>query len=310
MDVVIENLTCRFGRTLAVDNVSFSLPAGCVTGLVGPNGAGKTTLLRMMAGYVQPDNGDIRYDGVSVVDYPEKTAFRVALMSDTLPAAREWRVRDYLEFYGRANGLEGASLRERMAEVYRLCTLDPIADKRLNAISKGMKQRVALARILLVAPPLLLLDEPAAGLDPRVRVDLRNIVRDLAEKGHALLVSSHILAELEDMCDEVLIMEHGRKVRHGTLRQLENEPQGSSCTVVLEFSEVDDALRTRLAALPGSPRLTFENRRKVLAELPDRTAADSFMAALFAAHLPLAVYHASNVTLESIFIESTGNNLQ
>lgn len=312
MEIKVENLTRRFGGTLALDDVSFTLASGKVTGLVGPNGAGKTTLLRIMSAQDAPDSGDILYDGISLVDYPERVAYRAALMPDTLPDTSAWRVWDYLDFYARANRLEGAVRIRRLEEIRELCNLMPIWEKRLNTISKGMKQRVSLARVLLASPELLLLDEPAAGLDPRARIELRDIIRKLSGQGSTILLSSHILSELEDMCDEMMIMECGRKVSHGSLAQLENDRRkaASRCEFVLEFQEVTIEMLEQLRHLPGCLECRQEDRRRVRITTASQELADGFMAALFQAHIPVAAYHAGGLSLESLFIESTGNKLQ
>lgn len=307
MEICVENITRRFGNTVALDNVSFQLASERITGLVGPNGAGKTTLLRIMAAQDAPDCGDIRYDGVSAVDYPECIATKAVLMPDALPNTTSWRVWDYLDFFARANNLVGQQRIDKLNNVKQLCHLEALWDNPLNTLSKGMKQRVSLARVLLSPAPLLLLDEPAAGLDPRARIELRDIVRNVANEGRTLLVSSHILSELEDMCDEMLIMEAGRKVSHGPLIQLENENSAASneCTLLLEFQEVTPELTERLMALPRALSCIAEDRRRVKITTASQYDADVFMAALFIAHIPLSSFRASGRSLESLFINAT-----
>ena len=307
MEICVENITRRFGNTLALDDLSFKLTPGCITGLVGPNGAGKTTLLRLMAGQDAPDSGNIRYDGISAVDYPERIADKAVLMPDSLPNTTAWRIWDYLDFFARANKLRGSQRIDKLEEVKQLCDLEEIWNNPLSTLSKGMKQRVSLARVLLSPAQLLLLDEPAAALDPRARIELRDILRTVAQNGRTMLVSSHILAELEDMCDEMLIMDRGKKIRHGSLTQLENEQSAHAqkCIFLLEFQEVTPEILAKLQALPLVQTCAVEDRRRVKVTVASQKHADAFMAALFTTHLPLVTYRAAGRSLESLFVEIT-----
>ena len=215
MRLEIDGITKYFGRTVALDRVSFALEGAGIHGFVGPNGAGKTTLLRILAGLDEPDAGDARIDGVSLIEYPEKMRRRIGFMPDTLPDARDLTVGEYLDFHARAFGLRGADREKELRRVGDLTALDGLLDKTLAALSKGMKQRVSLARILIHDPELLLLDEPAAGLDPRARIELRDILLRLAAAGKTVFLSSHILSELEDMITGLVILERGKLVSAG-----------------------------------------------------------------------------------------------
>ena len=215
MRLEIDGITKYFGHTVALDRVSFSLERSGIHGFVGPNGAGKTTLLRILAGLDEPDAGDARIDGVSLIEYPEKMRRRIGFMPDTLPDARDLTVGEYLDFHARAFGLRGGIKARELRRVCDLTRLDELLDKSLAALSKGMKQRVSLARIMIHDQELLLLDEPAAGLDPRARIELRDTLLHLAEDGRTIFLSSHILNELEDMITGLVILERGKLVSAG-----------------------------------------------------------------------------------------------
>ena len=196
MDVKIVNLKRYFGKTRAVNDISFEFTAGNIFGFVGPNGAGKTTAMRILATLDDPTDGNVYINGVSLVDDPERGRRYVGFMPDTLPAHRDMTVHEYLDFFARAYDLRGAKRLAVVDSVEEFTNLKGIREKFLRALSKGMKQRVSLARALVHDPPVLILDEPAAGLDPRARVELRELLKVLADQGKAILISSHILTEL------------------------------------------------------------------------------------------------------------------
>ena len=213
MKVEVTNLVKTFDRGFrAVDGLSFSFSSGEVIGFVGPNGAGKTTTMRIMATLDTPDSGDITLDGVSVLDHPEQAHALIGFMPDDLPSRTDTTVDEYLDFFARAYGLKGAAIRKAVEDVEEFTGLTAFRDRTLNALSKGMKQRVSLARALVHDPAVLIMDEPANGLDPRARIELRELVKALGENGKAILVSSHILSELEEMCTSSVIIERGRRL--------------------------------------------------------------------------------------------------
>lgn len=225
MTLETKNLRRVFKRTVALEGLSLTLKPGDVVALVGPNGSGKTTLMSLMAGLDRPTAGDVLLDGRSVFEYPEEAARVIGFMPDSLPNQSDVSAHEYVDFFARAAGLRGAELERRVAETEAFVNLGPIADKVLSALSKGMKQRVSLARALVHDPAVLILDEPASGLDPRARLEFRQYVKRLAEKGKTLLIASHILSDLEDLCNGCLILERGRLVKRieGSLKGVDLE---------------------------------------------------------------------------------------
>ncbi|MEX0886170.1 MAG: ABC transporter ATP-binding protein, partial [Phycisphaeraceae bacterium] len=210
MQISVTKLTRRFGQTVAVDDLSFRFGGGQIFGFVGPNGAGKTTTMRILATLDEPTTGDACIDDISVVEDPEQARRLIGFMPDSEPTHRDVTVHEYLDFFARAYGLRGARRSDTVERVESFTNLGGIREKALRALSKGMKQRVSLARALVHDPPLLVMDEPAAGLDPRARVELRELLKVLAEQGKAILISSHILTELAEICDGAVIIERGR----------------------------------------------------------------------------------------------------
>jgi ABC-2 type transport system ATP-binding protein len=220
MKIDVVHLVKHYGKTKAVNDISFTFASGQIYGFVGPNGSGKSTTMRILATLDEPTHGDAFLDGISVVEYPEKTHHLVGYVPDALPAHRDISVHEYLDFFARAYGVKGKKRREVVESIEEFTNLTGIREKHVNALSKGMKNRVSVARALVHDPPVLIMDEPAAGLDPRARIELRELLRILAGQGKAILISSHILTELAEICNGAVIIERGRILRAGTLEQI------------------------------------------------------------------------------------------
>ncbi len=250
MHVNILNLRKDFGATRAVDDISFTFSSGQIIGFVGPNGAGKTTTMRILATLDEPTSGDAKIDGVSIVEVPEGARRLVGYVPDSLPMHRDISVHEYLDFFARAYGLTGVQRRQVVKNIEAFTNLTDIRERTLYALSKGMKQRVSLARALLHDPPVLVMDEPAAGLDPRARVELRELLRILSDQGKAILISSHILTELSEICDSAVIIEQGRIITAGTLQEIA-KPQVEQQTVLIRPLDRQDDLYQMLLLIPN-----------------------------------------------------------
>lgn len=221
--VEVCHLERRFGPVHAVRDLSFSIEPGQVVGFIGANGAGKTTTMRMMATLEMPDGGSIRIAGHDVVGSPNEVRRSIGWMPDAYGTYDNMTVLEYLDFYARAFGFKGHDRQARVADVMEFANLTELADRPMNKLSKGMGQRLCLGRTLLHDPALLIMDEPAAGLDPKARIEFKNLVRLLAEDGKTLFISSHILSELGEMCDTLLFIDGGRLVHHGSSESLISE---------------------------------------------------------------------------------------
>jgi ABC-2 type transport system ATP-binding protein len=251
MQVTVRNLKRYFGQTRAVDDITFMFGSGHVFGFVGPNGAGKTTTMRIMATLDEPTDGDIYLDGVSLVEEPEMARRLIGFVPDSLPSHRDITVHDYIDFFARAYGICGRQRMEMVDQIEEFTNLKGIRYKFLNALSKGMKQRVCLARALVHNPPVLVMDEPAAGLDPRARIELRELLKILAGQGKAILISSHILTELAEICDGTVIIEQGKILRAGTLEEIIACDKKAKSTVRLRPAGKYDELQKELLQTPS-----------------------------------------------------------
>lgn len=228
--VEVNNIVRWFEQVRAVDGVSFTLDAGQVVGLIGANGAGKTTTMKILATLDLPDSGTVQLNGIDIAQYPGQVRRLIGWMPDHFNPYQNVTVADYLDFFGRACGWRGTDLVRRTREVTEFTELGPLATRLTDKLSKGQAQRLCLARTLLSDPSLLLLDEPAAGLDPKARMEFKNLVRLLREQGKTLLISSHILTELGEMCDSLVFMDGGRVVHHGDTESLQRHDSGDGAT--------------------------------------------------------------------------------
>ena len=313
MRLEINNITKTFGRTVALDKVSFVLEQPGIHGFVGSNGAGKTTLLRILAGLDEPDSGDAAIDGVSRIEYPEKFRRRIGFMPDTLPNSRSIIVKEYIDFYASAFGLAGEAKPAKIKAVCELTKLDEMLGKPLSALSKGMKQRVLLARLLIHDPELMLLDEPAAGLDPRARVELRDTLLELARRGKTILLSSHILSELEDMISGLVILERGKLVSAGKFGAAADDAAGGEELILVPAPGVDAGnWAERLAKIDGVEKCAAAPGGRQLALTLARGAFERVLPEVIAAGFPLAALRRPELApdLERIFLDRTTGGVQ
>jgi ABC-2 type transport system ATP-binding protein len=244
----VEGLIKDFGPLRAVDNLSFQLDKGRICGFVGPNGAGKTTTMRIIATLDEATAGQVHVDGMSVFEHPYEVRRKIGFMPDHYGAYPSLTCEDYLEFYARAYELDRDTRRTRIAGIMEFTGLDRIAQKEVESLSKGMRQRLNLGRALINDPKLLVMDEPAAGLDPRARVEFRYLVRTLAERDKTVFISSHILTELAEICDYILIIDEGRDVVFGRFEDIRKELQeGTEITVRLLNTEELERLEMMLS---------------------------------------------------------------
>ena len=218
--IKVEGLTKKFGGTLAVDNLSFEVAEGDVFGFIGPNGAGKTTTIRILSTVLDPTRGTAFIAGHSILDEPEKVRGVIGYMPDFYGLYDGIEVWEYLDFFARAYRLRRKQRRRVIDDVMELTDLGALSTKLVGTLSKGMKQRVCLAKTLLHDPQVLILDEPAAGLDPRGRIELRALLKELARMGKTIFISSHILTELGDICNSVGIIEKGRLLVCGDIEEI------------------------------------------------------------------------------------------
>ena len=244
----VSNLTKYFGDYAAVRDVSFDVAKGQIVGFLGPNGAGKTTTMRILAGYLTATSGTATIDGLDVFWKPLEVRRRIGYMPENCPLYTDMRVVEYLHFRAGIKGLHGGRRRQRLDYVLHRCWLTDVRRQLIGTLSKGYRQRVGLADALLADPPVLILDEPTAGLDPTQIRASRELIRELGTE-HTILLSTHILPEVEMTCDTVIIIHQGRVAASGSLGELERQA-GEQTTVVVETEgKVDPAPLRELAGV-------------------------------------------------------------
>jgi len=248
--IEVANLTKRFGNTIAIDGVSFTVGRGEIVGLLGPNGAGKTSTMRILACFLSATGGDARVAGLDVFSDPLGVRRKIGYLPEDVPLYGEMRVSEYLRFRGSLKGLRRRKLSERVDDVVGTCGLTEVRERVIRQLSKGFKQRVGLADSLIHEPELLILDEPTIGLDPNQICDIRELIRGLARE-HTVLLSSHILSEVEMICRRVLIMNEGRIVASDSPENLAGLMQGNTRVV----AELCGSRREILRTFEETPRI-------------------------------------------------------
>jgi ABC-2 type transport system ATP-binding protein len=300
LGVEVHDLWRYFGAVPALSGMNLSAPYGQVTALVGPNGAGKTTLLLILASLLTPDRGQVRVAGLDPTTDPYGVRSRMGWMPDTFGVYDQLTVGEYLKFFADAYGMRRAESVPRVHELLELVRLAEYTRQQVHVLSRGQKQRLALARALVHRPRVLLLDEPASGLDPRSRVELRDVLRGLAAEGVAVLVSSHILTELEEISDRVVFVSRGQTVAEHTTSGLMAQAR-----VAYRVRALDDGppLLATLESLKVTPS-AVEHNGVVLPELSELEAAD-LLAALVRASVKVVSFEPEGSVLESAYLAMT-----
>lgn len=309
--VEVRDLDRRFAQVHAVKGISFDILPGQVVGFIGANGAGKTTTMRMMATLERPSGGSIRIAGHHVIRDPAAVRQVIGWMPDNYGTYANMNVFEYLDFFARAYGLRSSKRRARVEEILDFADLTPLADRPINKLSKGMGQRLCFGRMLLPDPQFLILDEPAAGLDPKARIEFKNLVRILAQQGKTLFISSHILSELGEMCDTLLFIDSGRIVYHGAAEQLrrgnQTTPNGlASASQIIDISLIGDPspLLDWISLRPGI-KLLDKRRDGARLELTagDDEALANLLKQMITDGLPLTEFHRVERKLEDAFVD-------
>lgn len=248
--IEVDHLTHRFKTHTAVDDVTFVVRSGSLHGFVGPNGAGKTTCLKGICTLSPVQEGRIRVFGMDVSKSTNEVRRRIGFMPDHFSMYRQMTVQEYLDFFAAAYGIPYSQRMKVVEDVMNLTDMEGRRDSLIQTLSRGMQQRVGLARVLVNDPDLLLLDEPASGLDPRARIELMEILKELQRMGKTIFISSHILSELAELCDSVTIIDRGRIKYSGAIRELLHDQQVPT-TFRIHFDDQSEGLEKVLEEIPG-----------------------------------------------------------
>lgn len=300
----IEEICVRFGPVVAVGGLSLQLHGGELLGLIGPNGAGKTTTLRAAAGLQAVAAGRVRVMGWDVFAHPVEVGRHVGLTPDTPALYDGLTVEQYLHFVGRCYGLDPVTRRERLDHWLQQVWLTEKRTSKVGTLSRGMRQRLAVARTLLPDPHVVLLDEPAAGLDPAGRVQFRRLLASLRDQGRAIIVSSHILADLADFCTHVAIMEHGRIIRMDSVAQIAGAAGQQRALYRIRLAHIVGDAAARLQPLDGVTGLQVDGTQITLEFERDPAAAAGLLREFLARGLPVAEFRPLEPDLEEAYLRS------
>ena len=311
--IEIRDLSKTFAKRLAVDHVNLTVESGEIFGLVGPNGAGKTTTMRMLVTLLQPDHGEILVGGHSVGKAPREVRRLIGFMPDSFGVYGDMTVQEYLDFFGACYQIPPAQRLSLINDLLELVDITHRRDDMVDTLSRGLKQRLGLARVLIHDPNILVLDEPASGLDPRARVEIRELLLEIARLGKTIIFSSHILADVAELCTRVGIMEGGKLVAVGTLDQLTERavPHRLIRLAFLSQIQVEQA-QSALAALPGISAVRAQEGLgkadwvALEAEfIGDDEALRALLANLIAQGLPIVHFSEDTHNLEEVFMRTT-----
>jgi ABC-2 type transport system ATP-binding protein len=311
--VEAEGLVKRYDGTLAVAGLDLAVDEGEIFGLVGPNGAGKTTILRILATLLAPTAGEAEICGLSVRRNPGDVRQVLGFMPDVFGVYDDMKVWEYLDFFARCYGIPGARRRQMIGDLLDLVDLADKRDTYVQGLSRGMQQRLCLAHTLVHDPQVLLLDEPASGLDPRARVELRELIRELRSLGKTILISSHILPELEELCTSVAIVDHGQVLAQGKVADIERRLRAGAvlrARIVGDLAGVE-AAREHFAAQPlvASAALLDDGTVEIGFRGDDEAAA-ALLAGAIAAGIRVSSFSRAASDLEELFLQITARGIE
>ena len=301
----VQDLKIHYGEFVAVDNLSFSVKPGTVFGLIGPNGAGKTTTIKAIATLIEPTYGEIMLGKTSVLHQPEHARRMLGYMPDFPPVYDDLRVEEFCDLFAHAYG---QSVDQRKENVEKALAQTELTSKRkelCKSLSRGMKQRALLAKTLVHDPSVMLLDEPGANLDPKARIDMRILLRKLADEGKTILVSSHVLTELQDLCDEIGIMRNGKMVVSGTIEEITQRKQ-SSRTLEVELFEISPDLSEFVEQWPTLSELRQTHESKAQFQIThsgDRKEITEILSQMITSGVKITSFTTRKSKVEDLFLE-------
>lgn len=300
--VEIQKVTKTYDSLTAVDRVSLSLQPGQTLGLIGPNGAGKTTLLRLICSLAKPDSGDVLIQGRSVVHNPREARSQLGFMPAEFGSPGSLTIEEYLNYFGCLHGIPTHQRPARIADVCELTDLKGREHLTVKGLSTGNRQRVLLAKTLLHDPELLILDEPASGLDPRARTELRAIIRTLSSLGKTTIISSHILPDIEDISDQIAIMEAGRLVMDGNLQDLRQQTALEHHVVRMKTEQQETAISL---LKDRADCRSVEVRDGFLICTVEQLESNELLTAMLQQNIRVTFYSEEQSGLEEIFLKTT-----
>ncbi|MCM3469920.1 ABC transporter ATP-binding protein [Brevibacillus borstelensis] len=302
--IKIDKLRKRYGKMEALKGLSLEIDKGTVFGFVGPNGAGKSTSMSILATLLEPTSGKAYVGGYEVTSHPRQVRKLIGYMPDFFGVYDNLTAEEYLDFYGANYDIPVQERRQIIPQLLELVNLSHKRDAYVDSLSRGMKQRLGLARCLVHNPEVLILDEPASGLDPRARIELREILKELRDMGKTIIISSHILPELAEMCDVIGVIEEGNLIAYGKVEEIYARMQEKRVLRIRLVDRMEDAL-THLKQQPLVSNVTREGNWAVVGFSGDDQQQVELLRSLALAGLPVAAFNEAEGNLEEIFLEIT-----
>ena len=306
--IEVKNLVKKYGNHTAVDHLNFTIEEGHVYGFLGPNGAGKSTTMNIMTGYLGATEGEVLINGHDILKEPEEAKKQIGYLPELPPLYMEMTVREYLEFVAELKGIAKNKREESINEVEKMVKIWEVENRLIRNLSKGYRQRVGLAQAVLGFPKIIILDEPSVGLDPKQIIEIRELIRQLAEK-HTVILSSHILAEVREVCDYILIISKGKLVASDTPENLERN-LGDSDLIEIETKASPDEVRRILETVDGIRSISTKQLENGItwAQIQEKKNTDireKVFQAFAQNHQPLLKLNPLQVSLEDVFMELT-----
>lgn len=301
--IEVRNVTKRYGSVKALDDVSFTADSGEVLGLLGPNGAGKSTTMNIMTGYLSAGEGTVLIDGVDILEHPREAKAKIGYLPEIPPLYPDMTVRKYLEFIFELKKVR-LPKKEHIDEVMEVVKISDVESRVIRNLSKGYRQRVGLAAALLGNPPVLILDEPTVGLDPKQIIDIRKLIKSLGKK-HTIIFSSHVLSEVSAVCDRIVMINNGKIVADAATDKLSEAISGDGM-LALEVDGATNAVRDAIGSVEGVKRITKGAGMSYTVEYESGTdVRRGIFNALAKANCPILMMRQGGLTLEESFLKLT-----
>lgn len=309
--IEVRNLIKRYGAKFAVNDASFTVQKGVVTGFLGRNGAGKSTTLNIITGYISPSSGSIQFDGMDILDHPREIKRRIGYLPEHPPLYMDMTVNEYLRFACKLKEVSPSRIRSHIDDLVDMAQLGEYRKRLIRNLSKGTKQRVGLAQALAGDPDVIILDEPTVGLDPRQIMEFRGLIRDLGTR-HTVLLSSHILSEVADICQRIVIINEGKIVAEDTIESLTGR-DGDTARLIVRTVGSKDALEALLSHQPNVLRTEYQGEEEagtldfLLYHEPGRDIRSQISSLLVENGYPLLMLKPAETGLEEVFLRVTSN---
>lgn len=301
----IKDLCKKYDDVMVLDHLDLTVEKGELFGFVGSNGAGKTTMLRIISGLVPADSGEITVAGINAIADNRHLKERIGYVPDFFGVYDNLRVMEYMEFYASIYGITGERARHICAELMNLVHLEDKADRMVDSLSRGMKQRLCLARSLVHDPEILILDEPVSGLDSRARIEMKGLLRSLHEMGKTIIISSHILWELEELCTTIGIIEQGKMAVKGSMEEITRQVNATNPIVITVENDRDKTVGI-LKGIPEVTSISLDENKIIIGYSGSQKQQVALLHCLVSAQVPVISFYRKTGDLESVFMKVTG----